>query len=68
MILQDKEQKKQLDEIPETDESGEPIYKIDNADPSQKNTGELPETPLFLENNFDSPQGNKQDIKDSTEE
>lgn len=35
---------------------------------SQKTTGELPEVPLFLENNSDVPQGNAQDLKDGAEE
>jgi hypothetical protein len=41
-IMEDKELKKKLSKIPDVDENGDPIYKID-VDPGRKN--EAPKTP-----------------------
>ncbi len=43
MIITNPEEKKELDKIPDVDESGDPIYKIDNEYLSEKPTDELPE-------------------------
>ena len=32
MIIEDPDKKKELDQIPDVDENGDPIYKIDNTD------------------------------------
>ena len=63
--MEDKEIKKELDKIPDTDENGEPVYKIDQDGSA---TDESPDVPLFIENTREAPQGTDQDIKDSTEE
>ena len=68
MIINDKELKKELDKIPDVDERGDPIYKIDTAEASDEITDETPATPLFLVNNSDAPKGNAQDVKDAAEE
>ena len=68
--MQDKELKKELDKIPDVDENGDPIYKIDagGGDPSEQNTEKDSKIPLFMRDTPDAPHGNAQDIKDSTEE
>ncbi len=61
--MEDKELKKELDKIPDVDENGDPIYKIDSETPTEK----LPEigdsSNMADESEFkDSPQ----DLKDET--
>lgn len=68
MIIKDKELKKQLDEIPDVDKNGDPIYKINNVEASEEVTGKPADIPLFMKDTSDAPQGNEQDLKDSTEE
>lgn len=36
MIIEDPEEKKELDEIPDVDENGDPIYKIDTDEANEK--------------------------------
>lgn len=64
--MEDKEIKKELDKIPDVDENGDPVYKIDDAEDSGKSKND--EVPLFVEETSEAPKGNPQDIKDSTEE
>jgi hypothetical protein len=69
MIIKDPDLKKDLDKIPDVDENGEPIYKIDeDIDLSEEDTEKDLEIPVFLQDNSDVSQGNTQDIKTSTEE
>lgn len=69
MIIKDKNLKKELDKIPDADQNGDPIYKIDASQELPDESGnEDKELPVFLKDNSDTPQGNAQDIKDSTEE
>ena len=56
MIIEDPDQKKELDKIPDVDENGDPIYKIDN-EPGEE-SAELAEESEFQ----DTPQ----DLKDET--
>jgi hypothetical protein len=61
--MEDKELKKELDKIPDVDENGDPIYKIDSDMPTEKlpDVGELSNT--ADESEFkDTPQ----DLKDGT--
>ena len=61
--MEDKELKKELDKIPDVDENGDPIYKIDSDMPTEKlpDVGELSNT--ADESEFkDTPQ----DLKDET--
>jgi hypothetical protein len=58
-IMEDKELKKELDKIPDVDENGDPIYKIDNED--ETGVGETASN--AEESKFkDTPQ----DLKDET--
>ena len=67
--MHDKKLKKELDKIPDVDEQGEPIYKIDNEDPAAEkvNLDDLEISPSIADLS-NEPQGNLQDIKDSTTE
>ena len=56
--MEDKELKKELDKVPDVDEHGEPIFKID---------GEWKE-PLFQRHKSDVAHGNLQDEKDEAAE
>ena len=67
MIIKDKELKKQLDKIPDVDENGYPIYKID-AGSSAETAGKPVDVPLFVKDTNEAPRGTDQDLKDSTEE
>ncbi len=63
MIIEDPDKKKELDEIPDADENGDPIYKIDGEAPTER----LPEigeaSNMADESEFkDTPQ----DLKDTT--
>ena len=63
MIIEDPEEKKELDKIPNVDENGDPIYKIDSETPTEKlpEIGEVSNT--ADESEFkDTPQ----DLKDET--
>ncbi len=67
MIIQDPDKKKELDNIPDADENGDPIYKIDNDELSVAETEKLPEigevSNTADESEFkDTPQ----DLKDET--
>ena len=68
--MEDKELKKKLAKIPDADENGDPIYKID--DESKESVKEItdkkPPVPLFLNDSPDVAQGNAQDEKDKTKE
>ncbi len=61
MIIEDKDKKKEFDKIPDADESGKPIYKID-SDASSENLSEIGEVSNTAdESEFkDTPQ----DLKD----
>ena len=65
--MENPDNKKELDKIPDVDKNGDPIYKIDQEDPSEKLTEEEEVIPSIadIEN---EPQGNLQDIKDTTTE
>jgi hypothetical protein len=56
--MEDKELKKQLDKIPDVDEHGEPIYKIDDA----------AKEPVFRRAKPDVAHGSAQDEKDESAE
>jgi hypothetical protein len=65
MIIKDPEEKKQLDRIPDTDENGDPIYKIDDL--SDKSKDELPDIGDSSNTADDSKfKDTLQDIKDGT--
>ncbi len=69
--MEDKELKKRLQEIPNVDENGDPIYKIDNESkkPFEKVNERIPPAaPLFMSHILGAPQGNLQDEKDKTKE
>ena len=66
--MQDPELKKELDKIPDVDENGDPIYKIDNVDPSEETTLQDIEIPPAIGDLTNEAQGNLQDIKNSTTE
>lgn len=61
--MQDPDNKNELDKIPDVDENGDPIYKIDNY--SSEETLRDDKIPSIgdIEN---EPEGNLQDIKNST--
>jgi len=61
MIIEDPDKKKELDKIPDADENGDPIYKIDNADETDEIVGET--AVIAEESKF---QGTPQDLKDET--
>ncbi len=66
MIIEKPEEKKELDKIPNVDENGDPIHKID-GDLSEKSEDELPDigdsSNTAAESEFkDTPQ----DLKDET--
>jgi hypothetical protein len=63
--MEDPDVKKELDKIPDVDENGNPIYKIDE-DPSEEIT--LEDVPGFMRDKTETRQGNEQDIKDETSE
>ncbi len=65
--MQDPDVKKELDKIPDIDENGNPIYKIDDEDLSEKVTEEY-DPPPSIGDMTNEPQGNLQDIKNSTKE
>jgi len=58
MIIEDPDKKKELDEIPDVDENGDPIYKIDNTDQPTEESANIAEDSKFK----DTPQ----DLKDET--
>ena len=63
MIIEDADKKKEFDKIPDADENGDPIYKIDSDTPAEKSpeTGEVSNT--ADESEFkDTPQ----DLKNET--
>ncbi len=65
--MEDSEIKKELGKIPDVDEHGNPIYKIDGSIETLENI-HVSEVPLFLEDHPDVAHGNQQDLKDETEE
>ncbi len=58
MIIKDPKEKKELDKIPDMDKNGDPIYKIDDEDLSEKKTKDLPDISRF--------KNRPQDLKDTT--
>lgn len=58
MIIEDPDKKKELDKIPDVDENGDPIYKIDNADETIGESAIIAEESKFQ----DTPQ----DLKNET--
>jgi hypothetical protein len=58
MIIEDPDKKKELDKIPDVDENGDPIYKIDNMDEPGEESADIAEESEFK----DTPQ----DLKDET--
>lgn len=65
--MEDKELKKKLSKIPDTDENGDPIYKIDD-EPADEEAKGKPEDPLFVKDSPDAAQGNAQDVEDKSQE
>lgn len=61
MIIEDPDKKKELDKIPETDQNGDPIYKIDDEDETDEAVGE---TAVNAEQS--EFQDTPQDLKDET--
>ncbi len=69
--MEDKELKKKLAKIPDADENGDPIYKIDDESKEgvEEITDKKPAAVPFLQRDSPSaPQGNLQDEKDKTKE
>ena len=58
MIIEDPDKKKELDEIPDVDENGDPIYKIDTTDEPGEGSAIIAEDSKF--------RGTPQDLKDET--
>ena len=65
--MEDKEVKKKLSKVPDIDEDGEPIWKIQDSDrrDEERNRSKVP---LFLRKTPSAAQGNYQDEKDETPE
>lgn len=60
-MIQDADKKKELDKVPDTDENGEPIYKIDSGTDEKMEVGEASNS--ADDSKFkDTPQ----DLKDDT--
>lgn len=57
MIIEDPDKKKELDKIPDVDENGDPIYKIDSNEPGEVSA-------VIVENS--EFQNTPQDLKDET--
>ena len=67
MIIKNPEEKKELDKIPDMDENGEPIYKIDNEGLSEKTISEPTEIGDDSNTADDSEfKDTLQDLKDTT--
>ena len=63
MIIEDPDKKKELDNIPDVDENGDPIYKIDSEAPTKK----LPDVGEVSNADHDSEfKDTPQDLKDET--
>jgi len=63
MIIEDPDKKKELDKIPDVNENGDPIYKIDSELPTEK----LPEVGELSNAADDSEfKDTPQDLKDTT--
>jgi hypothetical protein len=64
MIIEDPDKKKELDKIPDVDENGEPIYKIDNFSEAPTKKFKMGE----LSNSADESEfkNTAQDLKDTT--
>lgn len=64
MIIKDPKDKEEFDKIPDADEHGEPIYKIDSAEDADAGKPEIGE----LSNAADASEfkDTPQDLKDST--
>ena len=58
MIIEDPKEKKELDKIPDVDENGDPIYKIDGEEVNVEIHSSVPHESKFK----DTPQ----DLKDGT--
>ena len=56
--MENPDNKKELDKIPDVDKKGEPIYKIDEY------SKEADENPTFVNENPDASKDNEQDLKD----
>ena len=67
MIIKNPEEKKELDKIPDMDENGDPIYKINNEGLSDKSNNELAEIGDDSNTADDSEfKDTLQDLKDTT--
>ncbi len=67
MIIKNPEEKEELDKIPNVDKNGDPIYKIDNEDLSEKPIGDLPDIGDDSNTADDSEfRDTLQDLKDTT--
>jgi hypothetical protein len=65
--MEDKELKKKLAKVPDVDQDGEPIWKIESPEERiEKRNRE--DVPLFLTGNSSTHKGNPQDEKDETPE
>jgi hypothetical protein len=64
MIIEDPDKKKELDKIPDVDENGDPIYKIDNEELSDKT--EEPDEESEIMAGKSKFQDTPQDLKDET--
>ena len=65
--MEDKDVKKRLKKVPDKDEHGEPIWKIEE-DAARSEMKKRSKVPLFLKDSKSAPQGNPQDQKDETAE
>ena len=65
MIIEDPDKKKELDKIPDADENGEPIYKID-GDSEEEADGKLEVGELSNSADESEFKDTPQDLKDGT--
>jgi hypothetical protein len=57
MIIEDPDKKKEFDKIPDVDENGDPIYKIDSDEPGKESV---------TKGEYNRFQDTLQDLKDET--
>lgn len=64
--MENPDNKKELDKVPDVDKNGEPIYKIDKS--GEEASPDDQKVPVFIQDNPDAPQRNEQDLKDDVSE
>jgi hypothetical protein len=63
MIIEDPKKKKELDKVPDVDENGDPIYKIDNSSETEHSLTTEDDTDVGDDSEF---KDTLQDLKDSS--